>query len=156
MGKSRDLSPRKIGQISILLGETSLKQKEIANKLGVSKQTISNIKKKIQNNEELDSKRVGPHRISTPRLDRKIVQMALKDRRASCSKIERALRTEGIKISRRTINNRLLESGLKAYRPRKKPRLTDKMMKDRYAWAKNHVEWTSEDWEQVMTFIEHY
>lgn len=149
MGKSNDLSPRKIGQISILLSETSLKQKEIANKLGVSKQTVSRIKKKIENNEELDSNRVGPQRTTTPRLDRRIVHMALDDRRASCNKISRELSAEGINVNRKTINNRLLEAGLRAYRPRKKPRLTKKMMNDRYNWAKNHLEWTSEDWEQV-------
>ena len=46
MGKVRDLGLRKVEQISVLLQETTLKQKEIAKKLNVSTQTIINIKKK--------------------------------------------------------------------------------------------------------------
>ena len=50
--------------------------------MGVSSQTISVIKKKIDCNVDLTVKRVGKcgrKRKTTPRTDRKIVQMALKD-----------------------------------------------------------------------------
>ena len=157
MGKNCDLSPRKVGQIKVLLSENSLKQREIARKLRVSTQTISVIKKKIDNGVDLAAKRVakcGRKRKTTPRTDRKIVKMALKDRRTSCRNLSTELAVQGISLSRRRVNGRLLESGLKAYRPRKKPRLTQPMIKARLAWAKNHVKWTSEQWEKVSYSIQ--
>jgi DNA-directed RNA polymerase I, II, and III subunit RPABC1 len=75
MGKNKDISPHKIGQIEVYLSDTTFKQTEIAKKLNVSTQTISAIKKKIKNKEDVSAKRVGNcgrKRVTTPRLDRKI------------------------------------------------------------------------------------
>lgn len=74
MGKNKDISPHKIGQIEVYLSDTTFKQTEIAKKLNVSTQTISAIKKKIKNKEDVSAKRVGNcgrKRVTTPRLDRK-------------------------------------------------------------------------------------
>lgn len=155
MGKQKDISPHKIGQIEVYLSETTFKQKDIAKKLNVSTQTISAIKKKMENKEGVLAKRVGNcgrKRVTTPRIDRKITRMSLNNRRSSCIKLSRELLKENITVHPRTINNRLLERGLHAYRPRKKPRLTPKMVTARYAWAKTHIGWTSEQWEQVRLY----
>ena len=90
----------------------------------------------------------GRKRKTTPRLDRTIKAMALKDRRASCKKLSMDLAKQGNILSRRTIKY-LLKQGLKAYRPRQKPRLTEKMKQARYQWAVQHETWTSEDWSKV-------
>ena len=147
MGKRKDISPYKIGKIEVYLSETTFKQKDIAKKLNVSTQTISAIKKKMENKEGVLAKRVGNcgrKRVTTPRLDRKIISMSLNNRRASCSKLSRELLNENITVHPRTINNRLLERGLHAYRPRKKPRLTPMMLTACHAWTKTHIGWTSE------------
>lgn len=153
MGKCSDLSPRKKGQIRVLIEESGLKQFEIAKKMGISVQSVSAIKKKMDRKQSIETKRngkCGRRKKTSPRLDRRIKAMALTNRRASCKKISIALANEGICISRKTINNRLLDQGLKAYRPRKKPRLTKKMIESRYKWAKEHKDWSSEDWEKVI------
>ena len=59
MGKKSGFNTRKIGQIEVLLNQTQLKQREIAQKIRVSTQNVSVIKKKINSGTELDSKRVG-------------------------------------------------------------------------------------------------
>ena len=46
MGKTKDLSPRKVGQVKVLLQEIGMKQKEIAKKLNISPQSVRLIKKK--------------------------------------------------------------------------------------------------------------
>ena len=46
MGKTKDLSPRKVGQVKVLLQKTGMKQKEIAKKLNISPQSVRLIKKK--------------------------------------------------------------------------------------------------------------
>ncbi|KAF8789493.1 hypothetical protein HNY73_007426 [Argiope bruennichi] len=105
MGKVRDLRPRKVGRISVLLQETPLKQKEIAKKLNVSTQTISNIKKKLENGHNLASnivEKCGRPKKTTPRMDRKTIKMAIKNRRASCRMISNQLAAKGITIPRRT------------------------------------------------------
>ena len=48
MGCAHDLSPRKKGQVKVLLEETFLKNFEIGNKLGVSIATVSRIKIKLK------------------------------------------------------------------------------------------------------------
>jgi len=152
MGKKSDISPRKIGQIKVLLSESGLKQREIAKKLSVSTQTVSVIKRKFDNDVNIDAKRIGKcgrKRKTTPRTDRLLVQMALKNRRASCRKLSMELAAKNINVAPRTVNDRLLESGLKAYRPRKKPRLTMRMKLARLEWARNHVEWSPEQWGKV-------
>ena len=152
MGKRKDSSPRKKGQISVLLEVKGLKQKDIAKRLNVSTQSVSSVKKTLDLGRKIGVLRKGKcgrKRKTTPRLDRKIKAMALKDRRASCKKLSMELAKQGDILSRRTINNRLLEQGLKAYRPRKKPRLTEKMKHARYQWAVQHESWTSEDWSKV-------
>ena len=47
MGKRKDLSPRKKGQISVLLEVNGLKQKDIAKRLNVSTQSVSSVKKTL-------------------------------------------------------------------------------------------------------------
>ena len=150
------MSPRKKGQICVLLEHSDQKQKEIAKKLNVSPQVVSATKQKLKFAKTIDTSRIGScgrKRITTPRLDRKIKVMALNDRRASCTKLSMELAKQGIVLNRKTINNRLLEQGLRAYRPRKKPRLTQKMKDARYQWAMEHQNWTSEDWAKVSYFL---
>lgn len=156
MGKSADFSPRKAGQVKVLLQNSTMMQREIAQELGVSTQSVSLIKKKLEKGLSLENKRVGKcgrKRKTTPRADRKIKTMALKDRRLTCRRISSFLMEERINISRRTVNRRLLECGLKAYRPRKKPRLTVKMKEARLTWAKAHKHWTEYDWSKVFAFF---
>ena len=42
------------------------------------------------------------------------------------------------------------EFNLKAYKPAKKPRLTPSMKAKRYAFAKEHLNWTTEQWKKVL------
>ena len=51
MGKRKDLSPRKKGQISVLFKHSDLKQKEIAKKLNISTRIVSAIRKKLKRKE---------------------------------------------------------------------------------------------------------
>jgi transposase len=155
MGKKSDLSPRKIEKIESMLSYSNLKQREIAKIMGVSKQIISVIKKKISLGENTHPNRIGRcgrKKSTTPRIDRRIKKLSLDNRKASCKKISMFLHEEGLLVHRRTVNNRLLEFGLKAYRPRKKPLLKKSMVLARKKWAKEHLDWTCEDWSKVSIF----
>ena len=75
--------------------------------------------------------------------------MCLSNRRRSCRKISSGLAAQGFVVHKKTANRRLFEVGLKAYRPKKKHRLTEKMKAGRHAWVVEHSDWTLTDWEQV-------
>ena len=140
----------------VLLQHSDMRQKEIAQKFNVSPQSASSIKKKLDRGLSLQNGRTGKcgkKRKTTPRSDRKIKNIALKDRRTTCKRTSSNLAEEGIIRSRRTVNRRLLECGLKAYHPRKKTRLTPKMVNARLDWAKQHKHWTEYDWSNVIVYL---
>ena len=90
MGKCSDLSPRKIGQIRVLLQHSKLKQSEIARDLNVSKQTVSLMKKKLKHGHDKPTGRKGKcgrKRKTTMRLDRIIRGKATMDCRKACRRI---------------------------------------------------------------------
>ena len=53
-------------------------------------------------------------------------------------------------MSTSTIRKRLLRSGLRGCKAKKKPKVSEKQRKARIAWAKEHLNWTSEDWDKVI------
>ena len=152
MGKTGDLSSRKKGQVKMLLEHNALKIVELAKTLNVLKRTVGRRNKKLRNNEDLEAKRAGKcgrkHK-ATPILDKNIVKMGLSNKRSSRRKISSGLAAQEFVVHRKTVYRKLCEGGLKAYRPRKKPRLTDKIKARRHVWAVEHSDWTSTDWELV-------
>jgi transposase len=92
-------------------------------------------------------KKTGRNRITTERDDRKIERISLKNRKKSSSAVASDFNKDEIhKISSRTVRRRLNEVGLKGRRARKKPWLSADNIKTRLAWAKNHKNWTTNDW----------
>ena len=54
-------------------------------------------------------------------------------------------------MGRRTIQYRLqIDTGLRVYRPAKKPRLSEKNKKDRLAFARAHASWIVDDWVKCL------
>src|SRR5688572_1082136 len=131
MGKRSDLSPRKRGQIRILLENTELTQSEIARKCGVSQRVVSSIKKKMAVGSTGTPKRkgrCGRKRITSDADDRSLIRLSKTNRNKCSRSLMLELNAAGVQMSSRTVRRRLLEAGLKAYRPRKKPKLTVAMM----------------------------
>jgi len=55
VGKSNGLSPRKRGQIAVLLKHNDLKQKDIVKEVNVSTQTLNVVRKTLELGREIDS-----------------------------------------------------------------------------------------------------
>lgn len=53
-------------------------------------------------------------------------------------------------VSSRTIQRRLVEAGLKARRPAKKPLLSKKNRDARLLFATFHRQWTAREWKKVL------
>jgi len=92
----------------------------------------------------------GRKRCTTVKTDRRIVRMALKNRRITSGDINETLQSTGVNITSRTVRNRLIAGGLRARIPRRKPYLNAKQRAARVQWAKQHVLWEKEDWEKVL------
>ena len=80
-----------------------------------------------------------------------LVREAKKDPTASAEEVKAAAGPVGRKISTRTVKRIISASGLKAYRPVKKPLLTAKHKRDRLRWAREHQNGSVDDWKKVIT-----
>lgn len=156
MGKEKDLSPTKVGQIAGMLQVGTMSQYKIAEILRVSRSSVKNIQKKLVSNTSLRSKRIracGRPRVTTPRTDRKIRNICLRNRKLPLSLLSHEIQQAGINISQRTVQRRLAEEDLYARKPYPKPRLTQAMMKKRLNWAKKYKKFSLNDWERVYLYI---
>lgn len=57
------------------------------------------------------------------------------------------------KISVRTVRRRLCEFGLNGHVARKKPYISEKNRKARLKFAKEHIDWTQEQWSKVIDHL---
>jgi len=76
--------------------------------------------------------------------------MVVKDRRMSSKDVVGVMNDAGVKIAARTVRQRLIQAGLKAKIPRKKPYLNLKQRQKRVAWAKEHATWTEDQWGRII------
>ena len=96
------------------------------------------------------AKKSGRPQKTTPRDDHAIRKITVCSPMSSASKI-RSLLAKGTDISRRTVSQRLVDDfDLKAYKPAHKPKLTQAMKSKCLAFAKKHVKWTIQQWQQVL------
>ncbi|KFM62309.1 Transposable element Tcb1 transposase, partial [Stegodyphus mimosarum] len=92
----------------------------------------------------------GRKRCTTSIDDRRIKRLCLQDRKMSSAAIRSDLNDAGVSVSSRTIRRRLTDVGLRGRIPRKKPYLNFQQRKKRLQWAKEHINWTDDQWSQVI------
>lgn len=94
----------------------------------------------------------GRPRVTSDRIDRLIIQKAKRNRTVTANRIKNELEEEiaGIKVSRQTVNRRLLERNLKSCVATRKPLLTKENRKARFIWCQEKLSWTAEKWKTVL------
>ncbi len=113
----------------------------IAKRLKIGKKTLQEIVKRFAERGSVQDRegRWRKKKKTSTREDRKIIQMSLKDRRKSSPDISKDLKEDiGVELSSRTIRRRLLDSGLKSCRAKKKPLLSEIAREKRLRWAREH------------------
>lgn len=157
MGAKKDISREKYEKVKFFLKNSNFTQAVIADKLNLSQRSVSRIKNKL--NEIKISKKVGRNgrnRISSARSDRVLLRLCKNNRKSSSKQLKTMLEDKSIVMSSRTVRRRLFEAGYKAYRPRKRPKLTETMKKKRLAWAKSFENWTVDDWKRVNIYLDSF
>lgn len=152
MGKTSDLSPRKVGVTKTLLEEKKYSQREIAKRLQISQKSVSRISQALKNGHDYSPARQGKcGRKSkvTPRTQRKLVQMAKYNRRATSQDLKKSLEKYGVDVCTSTVRRKLINAGLPARRPRKKAKITPAMAKKRLNWAHEVKTRFGNDWSKV-------
>ncbi|XP_004207319.2 uncharacterized protein LOC101241314 [Hydra vulgaris] len=77
----------------------------------------------------------GRKKATTPTTDRMMSRQALRNRRMTAKEINSSLKVAQISVSDRTVRRRLVNAGLKARIPRKKPLLNAIQRKKRVEWG---------------------
>ena len=103
MGRKCDIPLAKIGEIKGLLQNTAYSLQQIAKFTSVSHQTVMRVKNKIGNNEEFSSKRPPSKRKTTPRDDRMIRNICLKNRRKPLNVLTNIIQESRIPVSNQSI-----------------------------------------------------
>lgn len=127
-------------------------QRQVAAALGVSRGAVEraiSIHRTTGGFESLP--RSGRPRSTTDRDDRILVRMSLTNRRLTAPDIRKSLSNDyGVHVSARTVQNRLLDVGLYGRIARRKPLISEKNRVARLTWAREHVNWSDGQWENVL------
>jgi transposase len=142
------LSVETRSEIAALYHTNTFSMQDLALRYKVSKSTVHDIvKKKRLYNTVADRPRSGRPKISTETDDRALHRLALTNRHLTAEQL-RASWT--VPASRQTVKNRLKKAGLRGYIARRKPLLTKVHRHRRLLWCKQRLNWTVEQWRQVI------
>jgi transposase len=145
--KSKQLTDFQKGK-ALTLWEQGVSNRKIGKSLKTSETTIRNLIKKWKNTRSYQRKKgSGRPRKTTARQDREIVRTAIRNRRSTSTWIKNSLK---LKVTTKTIRNRLKQANIKSYVAVKKPYVTPANIKKRLQWAKDHKGWSQDKWNSVL------
>uniref|UniRef100_A0A915ED75 Transposase Tc1-like domain-containing protein n=1 Tax=Ditylenchus dipsaci TaxID=166011 RepID=A0A915ED75_9BILA len=118
----------------------------IAGHLKMPKQSV--IRKYKRQKSPNVHKKDGRNRKTSARQDRMIARKSREDPNLTAPEIRTQLKLDDITV--RTVQNRLMEVGLFGRRPAEKPFISPKNVKERLKFAKDHQNWSVNDWKNVL------
>jgi transposase len=134
---------------AIVMSRNGKSAREVSRTLGISVGSVLNIRKRGLDNMP-ESKKGGPWKVSkTTRrhLAREYDTGHIQTLRGGQQLVQSA---EGVQVHARTVERYIHIEGLKTYVQRKKPDLTKEQMAARYTFAREHLDWTMNDWRNIM------
>lgn len=137
---------------AVLLRSQGRTQREMAESLNVPRTTLRYALKRYDQT-GLYTRRPGSGgiRCTSARDDRFIVLAVLRNRFLTAVEIRQRLQTaRGVNVSERTIRRRMEERDLRARRPARGPELLRHHRVARLRFAREHANWTHEQWSKVL------
>lgn len=132
------------------LVEAGVSQRQVAALLNCSQATISRlVDRHRRTGSARDGQRTGAPRLTTPAVDRYIVNTHLRNRFLPAAVTARGIPGRHGNISERTIRRRLNAGGLSCRRPHVGPQLTRERRQVRLQWSNQHLRWRLQQWDGV-------
>lgn len=132
----------------IALGKASFSQREIAKRVGRPQKTVNRILKAyFRENRVEDARHQRRPRKTTKDEDELILAAAADNPFVTAKAIADEL---GLNVSLHTVRRRLHDRGLKSFVAARKPLLTTVHRERRLEFADRHINWTSDQWRQVI------
>lgn len=151
MAKKKEISTETRAQINILrkIGKT---YREIAQMLKISKGAVQAAVERFRETGQNTNKiRSGRKRKTTQRIDNKIYAISKADRFKSATKIRAEINEDLDKpVSLTTVKRRLREKGMIGRIAARKPYLRPQNKEKRLNFAKEHIDWTVDQWKSVL------
>lgn len=137
---------------AITLLKEGFTQREVAHRLTVSQSVICRAWKRYQETGRNTRRQgSGRKRKTTAAQDRRLQLNAVRNRSKSAPNLQNEfLSLTGTSVSVQTIRNRLREAGLRCHMPAICPPLTAVHRACRLRFAREHVNWTMEQWATVL------
>lgn len=137
---------------AVALLQQGLSQRQVARTLQMSQSAVSRIYRRHQETGGFNRRKgSGRKRSTTARDDRFIVTTSLRNRSFTGVQVQQELReTRGVAVSSWTVRRRLKAANLTPKRPAKGPKLTPAHRAARLRFAREHVDWTEEQWSSVL------
>lgn len=151
MGKKSNLSPEKRQSIVTLRGE-GYSFREIAKKVTVSYTAVrSAIVRYNETGKNNDRARKGRPKATSKSQDKFIRVTSLRNRRLTANEIAAQVSEAGeANVSATTVRRRLIAAGLNGRCAARKPLLRPVNKRKRLIWAKQHQNWTVDQWKRVL------
>lgn len=123
----------------------------IGKKVGLPRETVRTIVKRIEEtNTPLPRQSTGRPKKINPRGLRHLERAVIRDPFMSIQQARDELKRNNINVCRDTVVSYLRDLGFKSYYAVHKPALTDTHKRNRLEWAKEHVDWTPDQWANVI------
>lgn len=143
--------PEKAAQVSALI-ENGLSQRVVAQRLNMTRSAVRRVCTRYEETGSFHRRPgTGRKRFTTERDDRFIISTILRNRRLNAVQVQQQLReVRGVAISQWTVRRRLQESNLIPKQPATGPKLTPAHRQARLRFARDHMNWTLEQWGSVL------
>lgn len=145
------LTPEVVAQAVALVGQ-GLTHHEVATILNIPRSTMQYALKRYQETGRYTRRPgSGGVRCTSARDDRFIILAVLRNRFLTAVEIRQRLQlVRGVNVSERTIRRRMEERDLRARRPARGPELLREHRVARLRFAREHANWTVDDWSKVL------
>lgn len=150
-GRGKDVSLFEKGQI-IGMHQAEKTSKEIAETTKIGLRTVQRIIKNWKDSGDPSSsrKKCGRKKILNDRDRRSLKRVVRSNRRKTTVELRAMFNSESKSISTRTMRRELKGLGLNSCVALRKPLISDSNQKKRLQFAREHKDWTLEQWKKVM------